>query len=387
VSGQGPQGGRTTRGRDGTVQQGDATFDDFLGSYPELLTEVSQTGRLPRREELDAFRELGEQAAERGYGLRHLVGRYMGRTRELWGSLPGIARSATATERARTGDALLAALDSAVSALGEGHERALRIAMRQEEGERREFIDDLLYGRSDLGRLAERAQRFGLHLAGAHAVAVATGPEKYDDVHPMVRRIERELLGRFGERDVLLTTKDGRLICIAPSAEASVRDAFARLTETPGPGYTPASRVALGREHSGAGGIVRSYEEALNALDLADRLGLKPVRLHASELLVFPVLLRDRAAMADLVHTVLDPLTEARGGAEPLVETLTECAAAGYVNAEAARRLGVSVRTLSYRLERIRTLTGYDPGDSLHRYTLETAAMGARLLGWPEVEL
>ncbi|HEV7627614.1 MAG TPA: helix-turn-helix domain-containing protein, partial [Streptomyces sp.] len=80
---------------------------------------------------------------------------------------------------------------------------------------------------------------------------------------------------------------------------------------------------------------------------------------------------------------VLGPLTKARGGAQPLLQTLTACAAAGYVNAEAARRLGVSVRTLSYRLERIRTLTGYTPNSPLQRFTLEAAVMGARLLGWP----
>lgn len=57
------------------------------------------------------------------------------------------------------------------------------------------------------------------------------------------------------------------------------------------------------------------------------------------------------------------------------------------MNAEAARRLGISVRTLSYRLERIKSLTGYDLSDALQRYTLETAAMGARLLGWPEQPL
>ncbi|MGO4757231.1 PucR family transcriptional regulator, partial [Streptomyces sp. 2MCAF27] len=104
-------------------------------------------------------------------------------------------------------------------------------------------------------------------------------------------------------------------------------------------------------------------------------------------LLVFPVLLRDRAAMSDLVRTVLGPLTRARGGAGPLLETLTACAAAGYVSAEAARRLKISVRTLSYRLDRIKTLTGYDPRNALQRFTLETAAMGARLLGWPEAPL
>uniref|UniRef100_UPI0015F11AAD PucR family transcriptional regulator n=1 Tax=Streptomyces phytophilus TaxID=722715 RepID=UPI0015F11AAD len=206
----------------------------------------------------------------------------------------------------------------------------------------------------------------------------------FADVHPLVRRIERELLGRFGERDVLLTTKEGRLVCVAGSSERSLLDAFAKVALEPGSGYAGATRVAMGREHAGPGGVVRSYEEALGALDMAAALGLAQPVLQAAELLVFPVLLRDRAAMADLVRTVLGPLTQARGGAEPLLATLQTCAAAGYVNAEAARRLGVSVRTLSYRLDRIRTLTGYDVADSLHRYTLETAAMGARLLGWPE---
>ncbi len=361
--------------------------EDFLGGYPELLAEVSATGRSARRDELDEFRALGELAAERGHALRELVDLYLGQTRQLWGKLPGVARHGTASERARTGDAVLGAVQLAVSALGEGHDRAQRLAVRQEEGERREFVDDLLYGRSDMGRLAERAQRFGLRLSGVHAVAVAVGAEKYDDVHRTVRRIERDLLGRFGPRDVLLSTKEGRLVCIAASSDREVLEHFARLAENPGADYPAAERVAVGREHSGAGGVVRSYEEALGALDLAEQLGLDGVRLSASELLVFPVLLRDRAAMADLVGTVLGPLTKARGGAEPLLETLAVCAAAGYVNAEAARRLGVSVRTLSYRLERIRTLTGYTPNEPLQRFTLEAAVMGARLLGWPEKPL
>jgi DNA-binding PucR family transcriptional regulator len=364
-----------------------AEEDDFLGGYAELLAEVSDTGRLARRNELEGFRTLGERAAEQGMPLRELVGLFLGRTRRLWGELPGVARAATASERARTGDAVLGAVEAAVSAVGEGHERAQRLAVRQEEGERREFVDDLLYGRSDMGRLAERAQRFGLRLAGVHAVAVAAGAEKYDDVHPTFRRLERELLGRFGTRDALLATKEGRLVCIASSSDRDVLDHFVRLAERPGPGYTAAERVAVGREHTGAGGVVRSYEEALGTLELAGRLGLDGVRQSASELLVFPVLLRDRAAMADLVKTVLGPLTGARGGAEPLLQTLAVCAAAGYVNAEAARRLGVSVRTLSYRLERVRTLTGYSPNEPLQRFTLEAAVMGARLLGWPQEEL
>ncbi|MFF2119869.1 PucR family transcriptional regulator [Kitasatospora sp. NPDC058184] len=357
--------------------------------YLVLLADVSRTGRLLRREELERLRRLGEHCAEAGHGLREVVAHCLAAARRAWQTLPGTTSASSVTELRRTGDAVLAATDAALAALGEGHERAQRLAVRQEEAARREFIDDLLFGRSDLGLLAERAERFGLRLAGAYTVAVAVGDEPFADVHPLVHRVERELAGRFGERDVLLASKDGRLVCIAPDSERAVLDAFAELTLRPGSGrgYQPVRRVATGRRHSGPSGVLRSYEEALDALDYAQRLGLPARQLRAEELLVFPVLMRDRSAMADLVRTVLGPLTEARGGARPLLDTIAVQAEAAYVNAEAARRLGLSVRTLGYRLERIKALTGYDPADALQRFTLETAAMGARLLNWPEQPL
>ena len=71
------------------------------------------------------------------------------------------------------------------------------------------------------------------------------------------------------------------------------------------------------------------------------------------------------------------------GGAEPLLNTLTAYFHAGNATA-AARALHLSVRALTYRLERIHRLTGYDPTAPEQRYTLETAMLGARLLGWPQ---
>ncbi|MEU4092917.1 helix-turn-helix domain-containing protein [Streptomyces sp. NPDC026673] len=358
--------------------------EEDLEAYARMLDDVAGTGRRLRREELEALRESGERAAGAGRGVRGLVGSYLTATRDAWPALRGVAGAGTPKDVQRAGEAVLTALDAAVAALGEGHERARRLVVRQDEAARGEFVDDLLYGRSDPGRLAERAQRFGLRLGRGHAVAVARGVDAYEDGRPVLRRIERELVARFGGRDVLMAGKDGRLVCIAPGSERAVFEVFAETALRPGAGYGAARRVAVGRVHSGTGGIVRSYEEALGALDVADRLRLHPEVLRAEELLVFPVLMRDRAAMSDLVHSVLGPLEQARGGAGPLLETISAHAEAGHVNAEAARRLGLGVRTFTYRLERIKVLTGYDPGDPLHRYTLETAAMGARLLGWPE---
>lgn len=42
-----------------TVQHGGMS-PEFLEGYTTLLAEVSDTGRLPRRAELDALREVGE---------------------------------------------------------------------------------------------------------------------------------------------------------------------------------------------------------------------------------------------------------------------------------------------------------------------------------------
>ncbi|MFE7985837.1 PucR family transcriptional regulator [Streptomyces cellulosae] len=342
--------------------------EQYLEGYAEILSEVAATGRRLTRDELASRRALGEQAAEAGYGLRSLVIAHLAAARDAWP-----ARGADA-------DGALAAVQQAVDAFAEGYERAQRLAVRQEEAARREFIDDLLYGRSDLGRLAERAERFGLRLSHEHAVAVARGPVAYEEGDAVPRQVERALISRFGDRSILLTTKDGRLLCIAPGHQQDVLTHFAKQAHA----ATDGGQVAVGRPQSGPGGVVQSYEEALNALEIAERLDMDDPVLRASDLLVYPVLARDRQAMADLVHNTLGPLTEARGGAGPLLDTLTAYFDSGCVAAEAARRLSLSVRALTYRLERIHRLTGADPGDPAHRYMLQTAVIGARLLDWPE---
>jgi sugar diacid utilization regulator len=345
--------------------------EHYLDGCARILAEVSATGRRLTREEVAFRRSLGEQAAEAGYGLRSLVHAHLSAAREAW---PHTAGSGVDT---------LAALQRMVDAFAEGYERAQRLAVRQEVAARREFVDDLLYGSSDLGRLAERAERFGLRLSHAHAVAVAQGPTAYEEGDPVPRQVERSLLARFGDRDILITTKEGRLLCIAPGHQDEVLAFFAKQAHA----ATDGGRVAVGRAQPGPGGVVHSYEEALNALEMAERLELDEPVLYAADLLVYPVLTRDRQAMADLVLNTLGPLTTARGGAEPLLQTLTVYFDAGCVAAEAARRLSLSVRAVTYRLERIHQLTGADPADPAHRYKLQTAVIGARLLDWPAREL
>ncbi|OON77273.1 PucR family transcriptional regulator [Streptomyces tsukubensis] len=346
--------------------------DSYAEGYPDTLAEVARTGRRLTREELASRRQLGEQAAEAGYGLRSLVNGLLTATRANW---PVPADSSAAQ--------VLAAVEQAIDASAEGYERAQRLAVRHEEAARREFVDDLLHGRSDPGRLAERAGRFGLRLAHAHVVAVARGPEPYDDSHPVTRTVESAVFARFGDRRALLTTKSDLLICVVPAGQEEIARYFAKQAYAAADG----SRAAIGRPHAGPGGVVLSYEEAVDALGLADRMGFDGPVLSAADLLVFPVLIRDRQAMSDLVLSTLGPLREARGGAGPLLETLSVYFDTGCVAARTARRLNLSVRALTYRLERIHQLTGADVNDAMSRYALQTAVIGARLFDWPAKDI
>ncbi|MFD8012966.1 PucR family transcriptional regulator [Streptomyces sp. NPDC058955] len=344
--------------------------DDYTHGYASLFADVVATGRRLTRREIESRRESGEAAARAGHSLRDLVGGHLSAVRSAWPE-----QSLTR----RTALDLLTAVEQSVDAFSSGFERAQRLAVRQEEAERREFIDDLLYGRSDLGRTAERAERFGLRLSQAHAVAVARGPRAYTEADSVPQQVERALIGRFGDRHILLTTKGGRMVCVAPGDQGEVLSAFAKQAFA----ATGGGQTAIGRPQPGPRGVAHSYEEALGALDLADRLGLDAPVLHAVDLLVYPVLTRDRQAMEDLVRSTLEPLRSSRGGAEPLLDTLTAYFDSGCVTTRTAQDLNLSVRAVTYRLERIHRLTGTDPADPASRYTLQTAVIGARLLGWP----
>jgi hypothetical protein len=366
---------------DRAATESGAQTPDFLVGYIEMLVAVSKTGRRLGHDELDTRRVLGAAAAEQNVTLRALIDLYLSATWLTWRELPTVAGASAATVHA-TAESVLRAADDAIVALAEGYDRAQRVVMRQEEARRREFIDDLLHGRSDLGRLAATAERFGLRLAGQLAVATARADRGFVDGDTITRRVESSLLTRFGARDVLVTTKQGLLICIASvTAEAALHE-FARLVETE-LGADHHWCVGIGRPHAGPGGVVRSYEEARVTVELAGSLGLTARVLNSTEMLVFQVLLRDRVAIIDLVATVLGPLAQARGGAEPLLTTLEAYFATGGVTAAAARRLYLSVRTVTYRLDRIKQLTGNDVTDPTQRFTLQAAVLGARLLDWP----
>ena len=367
---------------------------ELLGEYLTILADAALSGRRPQGRELSAVRRLGQRAAEQGVDANQAVDLYLSAAWRLWQEIPTVVRSRDRDKVRTAAEAVLRVVNDAVEVLVEGHQDARRQMIRQEESARREFVDDLLRGDADVSRLVERAEPFGLDLGRNHQVllgAPVNSPASLDRAAVVMERI---IVDRFGDRDVLVATKDGLLVMLIPG---ELRDVVSGSDVSDPAGFAHARlsqhakhdrwQVAAGRPYPGAYGIARSYEEAREALLLVRRLHLNENAVQARDLLVYRVLGRDQAALVDLVQALLEPLTQSRGGAEPLLQTLETYFATGAVATETARRLHMSVRTVTYRIAKVKNLTGHDPADPTQRLALHMAVVGARLLDWPASEL
>ena len=397
---------------------------ELLGDFLEALSSAVAHGRPLTRRQLRTLRTHGDTAARQGVALRALLDLYLSSAWRLWRTLPAVADAERDPGAVVTaGEVMLHAVDDAVAELAEGFQLARRALVRAEVSARREFVDDLLSGSADVAGVVGRAESFGLDLAGPHAVVVVDAATPFTDGGSVLADVERAVQGSKGDSDVLVASKEGRLVVVfaAPDKRAvefvvdAVRGAIASNTAAPntaapnaaapntaapntaapnaGPSSStlgPASeangagrRVGVGRPGPSVAGVASSYREALDALELASKLGLETQVVDARELLVYRVLLDDRGAIGDLVETVLAPLTVARGGAEPLLATLLAFFAAGGNSASTARAMHLSVRAVTYRLARVADLTGHDVNNPSERFALQTAVYGAKLLDWP----
>ncbi|WP_415973963.1 PucR family transcriptional regulator [Rhodococcus sp. 077-4] len=373
----------------------------FLGSFLDVLTDAVDAGVPLSRTQLREFRAQGDAAARAGVALRALLDLYLTSAWRLWRELPAVVSAAEDPAGVVTaGEVMLRAVDDAVAELAEGFQLARRTLVRAEVLARREFVDDLLSGTSDVAGVLQRAQTFGLDLSSPHVVAVVRSTTPFTDASSAIALVERSVQGSKGDAELLVATKQDRLILVFPAPDFEAVDHVltraGRALGTSAPvssdsvdlrrkGEYGRTQIGVGRPRGGAVGVAASYREALDALDLASSLGLDAPVVDARDLLVYRVLISDRAAIADLVDTLLTPLLAARGGAGPLLETLQVYFDTGANTASTARRMHLSVRAVTYRLSRIKDLTGQDVGNPVEAFALHTAVLGAMLLDWPEV--
>jgi sugar diacid utilization regulator len=371
----------------------------LLGGFlPAVLAATASRRRL-RRQELRECAAAGRRAAAQGIALRALVDLYLSAGWRLWRDAPAVT-AGNADQVKAAALSVLRATDDGVAALVEGYQLALADLGRLHESTKSDVLDRLLAGGQQAIEATGPAADLGLVLSGPVSVLVARARAGF--THPagaaLPGRVERALQGRHGDAQPLVAIRADDLVCVfaAPDAAAVAHVCRAVAAEVDSQvAADPVARAAGGgawrgavsSPRTGAAAVRASLEEARHALDIADRLGLARPVVDAAELAVYRVLLQDRPAVHDLIRGTLTPLTTARGGALPLLETLDAYYATGCVATEAAARLYLSVRTVTYRLARVAELIGRDPTDPAHRFTVQAAVTAAKLLDWPATPL
>jgi hypothetical protein len=161
---------------------------ELLGDYLPPLAAAAASGRKPDAVELDAVGLLGRRAAELGVSAGSVVQLYLSAARRLWQQLPAVVRSRDSEVVRAAAAAVLHVVDEAVARLVEAYTEARRHMVRWEETLRREFIEDLLRGDADVGRLVERAEPFGLDMTRQPQVALTAPSGRLNEPEATITR-------------------------------------------------------------------------------------------------------------------------------------------------------------------------------------------------------
>ncbi len=120
----------------------------------------------------------------------------------------------------------------------------------------------------------------------------------------------------------------------------------------------PHISIGIGRHHPGLGGFSRAYEEARAAITLGRRFKSSAGLYSLGDLGIAAFIgLTDERTKVDLAAYMLRPII----ADQELYRTLTMFFAENCSPSATVKRLSIHRNTLSYRLDKITTLSGFDP--------------------------
>lgn len=361
----------------------------LLSDFLHHAVAATRGGRRLSPTELAGCSDAGAQAARLGVAPRVAVDLFLSAAWRLWRDLPDLAQAGGEREAALW---LMRVSDDGVAALIEGFQEARAGIVRMEAAHRQELLEALLAGGQTAQASLERAEAMGLSLTGPVLVLVADSRPPFPEIlaQRLPPEVERALRGRFSDSFPLVTMREGSLLVLAAApdrqAEESIGAAVEDVLRARVGAFDAAEtdwRIAVSSPRVGPTAVHTSYAEAREVLDLARRVGLEVPVAHSADLAIYRVLLRDREAAWDLIETTLNGLRDARDGGTDLLATLIAYFDNRGNTTATAAAMHLSVRAVSYRLQRIAELLGRDPNDPREWLTLHTAARTATLLGWP----
>jgi PucR C-terminal helix-turn-helix domain/GGDEF-like domain len=364
-------------------RRGDMLMEDVRDAVRgnvATLSQVLSQGRDVRKEELEAIERVGARRAEAGIPLDDVLHAYRTVSRVCWDILSEECR-------AYQGDALEAAIqlaqavlrytDEISTSVAEAYARAQRAIVREQEGARREFLADLLYGtEASPEDILRRALTFGYDLSLGYVALVGVGPQPNGRNESIVAAAVSAAIAE-ASADPIVLQKGEQTIALVPD-DPSIDSALVpeKLIAELGNGW----HFGMGGPEPGLEGIRRAYLEAREALEIGLALGMEDSVYRFEDLLLYHFLRSEPALVDRFVDQTLGPLVaydERRKG--ELVKTIE-----AYFNSDgsvkmAGEALFAHPHTVTYRLKQVERLTGWSLRNPEDKLRLQLALRAYRL--------
>src|SRR5438552_3282255 len=284
---------------------------------------------------------------------------------------------------------------STVLALELSKERAAAEVERRLRGD---LVEEVLAGGlepDEAERIARQAERLGHRMPQRAWVVVLEPDDDKTEATLAPRgqqdRLDAALSGLIRSRlpGALTLVRSASAVFLVPDELAAdlpaVEKLAAQVLSAAAPVMKPGSAsVGIGNLANGVGELARSHIEARQALRLTRRAGSRGRVASYRSLGAFRLLLEVQSpdALSRFVNELLGPLLQyAQSRDTPLLETLEALSAARWIRRAAARNLGIHINSMTYRVERIESLTGLKLDDAETRVAISIALRARAMLG------
>lgn len=344
------------------------------------LAHVLSEGREIRNAELESIQKVGAQRAEAAIPLDDVLHAYRTVSRVCWIVLSEECRNfdGDALEAAiELADAVLKYTDQISTAVADAYSRAQRAIVREQEGARREFLADLLYGsETSPEEMLNRAHTFGYDLSLSYIALVGIGPGKDAHKEARVSSAAANVVSEGGAEPIVLQKSEQTIALLPSDPTDDPLPVPEKLAAELGDGW----RFGMGGPELGLEGIRRAYLEAREALEIGNALGVDGSIYRFDDLLLYHFLRAERGLIDRFVDQMLQPLIEydeQRNG--ELIGTLEAFFTTNGSVKAAGELLFAHPHTISYRIKQVEKLTGWSLRNPEDKLRLQLALRAYRL--------